>query len=571
MAARKRRHGKVPAASNTRPDSSPEAQMNALSKLSIGAKLMLAPMLVLTLLLVVSITSYIGLQQQQDALNNIFHVRFQNFRLVAEASDDAQGVYGGTYQLLSSASANFPKPRLEAMTKDLNLRLVRIGERLAEVEKSPALDESEKATLASVAKSFAGYRKSTADVLDIAVEDYASATSVMSIATNDFEGLNKHFRALIEIEQKLSNEAYDRAAQTSGLVVKTLAIAVLLSIAIALLVSFLVRKNILVAVDRIKSAAMELKTGDLTRRVECFGNDEIAQTSSAFNELILSFQNTVRQVLSSAQAVSQSSKDLSSSTRIVSDGSSRQADAASAVAATMEEMTVSIASISENAENVKVTSQQSLDNTKTGSEHLGRLLREISQVRNAFDAITSSVGEFVRSTASITDMTKQVKDLADQTNLLALNAAIEAARAGEQGRGFAVVADEVRKLAERSSEAANHIEEVTRTLGSQSAVVEQSLNAGTQSLGTSQNYLDELDRVILAAKESVTNANRGMDEIASAVREQSTGSNDIARNIDEIARMVEDNNSATLKTMKAVEQLEDLSRKLEVAVGSFRV
>ncbi len=545
--------------------------MNALARLSIGAKLMLAPMLVLALLLVVAGTSYVGLLQQQDALGNIFQVRFKNFRLVAEASDEAQGVYGGTYQLLSSASANFPKPRLEAMTKELHAGLKRVGDRLAEVESSPVLDGSEKTALATVAKQFAGYRKATDDVLDIAIEDYVSATSVMSITTTEFEGLIKQLKALIEIEQKLSNDAYNRAADSSALVVKTLAVAVLLSIVAALFVTLLVRRDIVAAVARIKSAAMELKTGDLTRRVEASGNDEIAETATAFNELILSFQDTVRQVLASAQAVSQSSKELSSATRTVSDGSSRQANAATAVAATMEEMTVSIASISENADSVKTTSRQSLDNTHEGSEHLLRLLGEISLVRKAFDAITSSVGEFVRSTVSITDMTKQVKDLADQTNLLALNAAIEAARAGEQGRGFAVVADEVRKLAERSSDAANHIEEVTRTLGSQSAVVEQSLDAGTQSLGSSQNYLDELQRVIQSAKESVTNANHGMDEIASAVREQSSGSNDIARNIDEIARMVEDNSEATHRTMQAVEQLEQLSRNLEVAVGSFKV
>ena len=545
--------------------------MNALAKLSVGAKLMLAPMVVLALLLVVAATSYYGVQQQQEALNNIFQVRFQNFRLISEASNEAQSVYGGTYQLLSSAAANFPKQRLKEMTADLQSRLKLIGDRLAEAEKNPAAGAEEKTALAAVVKQYDGYKKATVDVLDIAVEDYASATSVMSITASEFETLNKRLKVLLEIEQKLSNDAYDHAGQTSGLVVKTLAVAVLLSIALALAVSFIVRSHIIAAVNRIKSAAMELKTGDLTRRVESSGNDEIAQAAGAFNELILSFQHAVRQVLGSAQAVSQSSGDLSSTTHVVSQGSLRQAEAASAVAATMQEMTVSIASISENAEHVKTTSWQSLENTQEGGEHLARLLGEISKVRQAFDAITTSVGEFVRSTASITDMTKQVKDLADQTNLLALNAAIEAARAGEQGRGFAVVADEVRKLAERSSEAANHIEEVTLTLGNQSGVVEQSLNEGTQSLGSSQKHLDELERVIQAAKASVSNANRGMDEIASAVREQSTGSNDIARNIDEIARMVEENSSATRQTTQAVLQLEQLSRNLEVAVGSFRV
>lgn len=544
--------------------------MNALSRLSVGAKLMLAPVVVLALLLILAITSYYGVHQQQGALNNIYQIRFQTYKLASEASNETQGVYGSTYQLISAAAANFPAQRLEAMVVDLQGRLKLIGDRLNEANKGESIDDQEKIALTTVIKQFTLFQKSTADVLEIVAVDYASATSVMSLTANEFDLLNKHFKALLELEQKLSNEAYEEAARTSGLVVKLLIFSVVLSVMLALAVSFIVRANIIAAVNRIKSAAMELKSGDLTKRVDFAGNDEIAQTAGAFNELISSFQQAVRHVLKEALAVSMASKDLSSIACVVSEGSSRQADAASAVAATMEEMTISIASISDSADHVRATSKQSLDVTQAGGDYLTRLLKEISQVRQAFEAITTSVGEFVRSTTSITNMTKQVKDLADQTNLLALNAAIEAARAGEQGRGFAVVADEVRKLAERSSEAANHIEEVTRTLGDQSAVVEQSLIAGTQSLGTSQQHLDELERVIETAKESVSKANRGVDEIAAAVREQSTGSNDIARNIDEIARMVEENSNATKQTSNAVQQLEQLSRNLEVAVGSFK-
>ncbi|GIK23991.1 MAG: methyl-accepting chemotaxis protein [Rhodocyclales bacterium] len=545
--------------------------MNVLSKLSVGAKLLLAPMVVLALLLLLAATAYHGIQRQQEALNNIYQVRFKNYRLVSEASGVTQGIYGSTYQLLSSAAANFPAQRLEAMVQDLQDRLKLVERLLDEVAGSADLAESEKSELATVAAQFAGFRKSTADVLDIAAVDYASATSVMSLTANEFEALDKRFRALLDLEQKLSNAAYDAAGQTSGFVVGMLALVAAVSIFLALTVSFFVRRHMIAAVERIKSAAMELKGGDLTKRVGLEGSDEIAQTANAFNDLIASFQQAVRQVLGEARAVSLASQELGATARVVAERSTRQADATSAVAATMEEMTVSISSISENAEHVKDTSRTSLENTKAGGDHLIELLDEISRVGRAFKDITSSVGEFVRNTASINDMTRQVKDLADQTNLLALNAAIEAARAGEQGRGFAVVADEVRKLAERSTEAAVHIEEVTRTLGGQSEVVEQSLNEGTHSLESSQRHLEELEQIIRTAKESVSNASRGMDEIAAAVREQSTGSNDIARNIDEIARMVEENSNATRQSSQAVLELEQLSRNLELAVGNFRV
>jgi len=544
--------------------------MNALARLSIGAKLLLAPMAVLLLLLALAGTSHYGVRQQQQALEKIYQVRFQSYRLVAEAASETLGIYGATYQLLSAAASSFPQQRLEEMGKAIQGRLAKVKASLEKAGKVDGIEEEEKRALESVLKQFGVFSKSTVDVLDIAAVDYATGTTVMSVTAKEFATVEKSFQALLDAEQRLSAQAYEQAQTVSAMVVRTQAIVVLLSIVLALLVSFTVRSHIIAAVERIKTAAQELRTGDLTRRVALDGRDEIAQTASAFDELIASFQNAVRNVLHESKAVSVASRGLGQTAKVVSEGSTRQADAAAAVAATMQQMTVSIASISDSAEHVKTTAKQSLEQTESGASCLTRLVREIDQVRDTFEKINHSVGQFVRSTASIVDMTKQVKDIADQTNLLALNAAIEAARAGEQGRGFAVVADAVRGLAERSAESANQIQEVTTTLGDQSSVVEQTLSAGTQSLASCQTHLSELQTVIHSAKDSVSNATRGVDEIAAAVREQSTASTDIARNIDEIVRMVEANNSATQQTSSAVQQLEQLSNSLEVAVASFR-
>jgi methyl-accepting chemotaxis protein len=268
--------------------------------------------------------------------------------------------------------------------------------------------------------------------------------------------------------------------------------------------------------------------------------------------------------------LAQTSTALASSSEVVAEGTAKQSSAAAAVASNVQEIAASIGSISDSAQAVRETSHLSLSNTEEGGTSLAQLQQEIESVKKGFAAINSSVGDFVSNTEAITAMTKQVKDLADQTNLLALNAAIEAARAGEQGRGFAVVADEVRKLAEKSARAANEIELVTSRLASQSTSVDEALSACTKSLQTSVANLDQLQKVFDHAKDAVIAADRGIDDIAGGVREHSNNSNDIARHIEEIAAMAERNTTAVTQSNQSMRTLVELSEQLQSSVAHFR-
>ena len=312
-------------------------------------------------------------------------------------------------------------------------------------------------------------------------------------------------------------------------------------------------------------------SGDLTRRAPVGGNDEIGQTARAFDALMDSLAEALRRVHAGAQDVMKTAEKLAHVSGKVTEGSLVQSEAAASTAASVEQMTVSITSVADSTEEVRRLSGDSLARTREGNESVAEMIREVRRIEETVGQVAASVEEFVQSANAITGMTQQVRDIAEQTNLLALNAAIEAARAGEQGRGFAVVADEVRKLAEKSSKSAGEIDGVTAALSERAGRAEAAIENGLASLHTTLTHIDRVSATLEQAGNSVGEASNGVNDIAATVREQSQVSTQVALHVENIARMAEDNHAGIMQTADDIRHLGELAGELEAAIGRFRV
>ena len=354
---------------------------------------------------------------------------------------------------------------------------------------------------------------------------------------------------------------------------KSILFAIVVSLPLIGFIYYFIRRFVSVPLEHLSSNLAEIAQGegDLTRRITEERHDEIGRTATTFNDMLGTIAGLVRHVSDSAAEVTRSAGSLADSASSLADSSHQQNQQSQNAAAAVEGLNHSIANIAESADEVMARSRDSLARSKQGRQSLAHLIAEVEEVERSVQHMAEAVQAFVDSTNSITGMTNEVREIAEQTNLLALNAAIEAARAGEQGRGFAVVADEVRKLAEKSARSAGEIDAVTAEIIKRSNSVKSSIELGLEHIGSSRSAAVTVSEVLEGANQAVVEVGQGLDKIAAATDDQRVASQSATESIESIASMAQENDRAIEGTVNAARALEALASRLQESVGRFKV
>jgi methyl-accepting chemotaxis protein len=365
----------------------------------------------------------------------------------------------------------------------------------------------------------------------------------------------------------------EKLVQTASSNSLTLFLTSLLTLLSASAVVFvLIRKLVVMPLSASVELANKIAANDLAvDDLEVYARDEIGEATLALNQMKNNLREIVQSIAGTAEHVASASEELSASASLQAEGAETQNNQTVQVVTSMQEMSSTVLQVSENSNRAAEASRQAAETAREGGGIVEETLAKMRVIADSVGATAKKMEELGKSSDQIGRIAGVIDDIADQTNLLALNAAIEAARAGEQGRGFAVVADEVRKLAERTTTATKEIAHMIKNIQDETNTAVTAMEAGTQQVedgvASTSRAGDSLKQIIHMSEQ----VGEMITHIATAATQQSSASEEINNNMETIAKLVKESADGAQQSAKACQDLSGLALDLQTLVGKFNL
>ena len=543
--------------------------MNFLNNMKIRTKLTVLIVFVSALLGGIGLTGLLGIHNSNNALLSVYNDRLLAINQLNEIRSNQMQI---RIELLSARQET---DGFEVMGHaDKVSGNIFVIENILKSYKARRITEEEKKLLEAFIKERMNFGMTgvmpTIDLLQ--AEKFAEADTLRKeVMDPAYAKASDGIDALIKHQVDAAKNEYERALAI-GKIIRIASIAsIVVGLALTMLIGLIITRSVNRGVSTLADAAKKLSDGDLTARATLLSQDELGEVAQAFNKMADDFSSIIGTIHNSADQVTCAAETQSSAAEQIAALANSQTEQAANAATAIEGLDTMVKEVAEKAQSISEAAHEASAMADKGHAVVNAAvngIQAISRTVKESEAMIESLG--LRSD-QIGKIVGVIKDIADQTNLLALNAAIEAARAGEQGRGFAVVADEVRKLAERTTNATSEISTMIGAIQSEISNAVTTMGKGGEQAEEGVAMAHQADEAINQITASVKRVVEMIQLIAHATREESEITGTVAARIDQIARMASESSATIGQTAEACRGIQAMTHALQDEVARFRL
>ena len=540
-----------------------------MRNLKIGLRLGLGFACMALLIAIMALFAFVQIGKLQEQVDRIAKSNVAKMQASLEAFGSIQSIWRSVAMIVAVDDPGFRATERAAIEK------VRADYREA-LKKLDDLETDEKGkdliVKAKEAIKLAGAANNKA--LDSAMAgNQAEADKAALLADPLMKELLIKFSDMSVYQKEQVDYSYKTAVETYKSAVLGLAVSCVIAILIAIACAALITRSITAPLGRMRSMIQDIAQGegDLTKRLDASSKDELGEVSRWFNTFIEKLHSIISQISKATVEVASAATELHSTAEQMATGVEEVAAQAGTVATAGEEMSATSGDIAQSCQFAAEGSQQASAAAVSGARVVDETIAVMNSIAERVKKSARAVESLGARSDQIGEIVGTIEDIADQTNLLALNAAIEAARAGEQGRGFAVVADEVRALAERTTRATREIGEMIKAIQHETKGAVIAMEEGVVEVAKGSEKAANSGKALEQILEQINSVTTQIGQVATAAEEQTATTSEITNNMQQITEVVAQTASGSQESAAAANQLSALAEHLRKIVGQFKL